>query len=432
MQAHGAGCGLDLGGIHLAKAGDVLSHRALEQLHTLGQIAHAGAQLGFVPGEHIHTIQTHLAHGCRPQPGQQTRQRRLARGRGADHRQHLTRRQRKRYAFEDVASLCAGRTGHQLLDLHSAARCGQSHVLGALGDGGQQVIEARPSVAHIDHGLPLGHHLHQRRQHAPAQYRCNDHHPVATIEAVVQQQPAAQAQQQRTQGGLQQFGDGLVATGSLRGLGLQVQKLTLLVHPAGMNVAQHAHGLDDLGVAQRAVGVLLGGDGAAVGLHQRGLGATLVEPAHHRQHQGKHQRHPAQHRADQKQQHRAHQRHGHLHHGQQRGRRQKIAHLPKIVQRLLRAAGNAAQVGLENRLKNTSGQLRIQGIASGAHQFATGPLQHFHEHIHAQHQQGQHDQRGMAAAVDYAAIDFQHVASGRQHQQAGEQAEPASADKIRA
>ncbi|MNY42688.1 hypothetical protein D3C86_1776020 [compost metagenome] len=72
-------------------------------------------------------------------------------------------------------------------------------------------MQARPRIAHLNEAVPLGHRLHQGREHAAAENRADDHHAFAAVQLVVQQQPAAQPEQQRAQGVLQQLAQRLEA-----------------------------------------------------------------------------------------------------------------------------------------------------------------------------------------------------------------------------
>ncbi|MNZ96160.1 hypothetical protein D3C78_1153420 [compost metagenome] len=95
MHSHGARRSFDLGRLHRAEARDVLGHRAVEQLHALGQVAQMGAEFLLVPGMDVGAVEPHPAARCRPQAHQQTGQAGLARGRRADHGQHFARLERQ-------------------------------------------------------------------------------------------------------------------------------------------------------------------------------------------------------------------------------------------------------------------------------------------------------------------------------------------------
>ena len=107
--------------------------------------------------------------------------------------------------------------------------------------------------------------MYQGCQHATAQNGTNDHVSCTPIELVAQQQPGSQAKKHRTGGILEKLGNCLVKTSMVGCLGLQAQKFLLLAHPALMDIAQHPHRLNHLRIAQGAVGILLGGNGAAIG-----------------------------------------------------------------------------------------------------------------------------------------------------------------------
>ena len=185
MQANRPGDSFHLDPTGFAEARDVLGQRAFEQFHALRQIAQVRPEFLLVPGEHIGTIQAHLAADRRPQPHQQPCQRGLAGSRRTDHRQHLAGLQAKSQALED-RRLTARRCGDQILDRQPALGRRQQH--GGL-PGWQlveQLIEPDPGVAQVDHRAPLRHDLHQRGQHATTQHRTDDHHARATRQGILQ------------------------------------------------------------------------------------------------------------------------------------------------------------------------------------------------------------------------------------------------------
>jgi len=319
MQAHRARRRLHLGRLYLGKAGNVLGQRAFKQFHALRQITQVHAQLSLVPGVDVGAIEPHLTPLRGPQPDQQARQRGFTRRRRSHHRQHFAWRQRKLHTTQNQRRI-TGRSRDQLLDVQRATRCRQSHAARLRRHRLQKLLHTRPRIAHIHHRLPLRYHLNQWRQHTPAQNGRHNDHPAAATELVVQQEPSPQPQKHGAQRGLQQLGDGLKTARPLRRQRLQIQKIALLAQPPAVRIAQHAHRLDHLGIAQRVVGILLRLNGRTVGLHQRRLGTALIEPGHERLHYGKHQGRPAQHRADQEQQHHHDQRNGRLQQRQQHGR----------------------------------------------------------------------------------------------------------------
>jgi len=99
------------------------------------------------------------------------------------------------------------------------------------------------------------------------------------------------------------------------------------------------------------------------------------------------------------------------------------------MERLLRAARQATQIGLKNGAENAPAHPAVELHAGRPHHLTARPLQQLHHHVSAQHQQRQHHQGGVVAAVDHAVIHLQHVARRRQHQQAAHQAEPTGTHK---
>ncbi len=430
MHSHGARRGFGPDRVGGAKARDVLGHRPLEQLHVLGQVAQVAAELVFVPAVDVGAVQAHRTAQRRPQPHELPCERGLATGRRADHRQHVAGAERESDSLQNRRA-CAGRAGDELLDLQLPARRGQGHCRAALRNVLQQLAQPRPGIAHMDHALPLRHGLEQGREHAPAQNRADDHHPFAAIEPVVQQQPAAQTQQQRAQGVLQQLAQRLEAARAFRRRCLQTQDGALRFLPAALQMAQHSHGFDDLGIAQTVVGILLGRDGLAVGLREQRPGASLVGPGDRdlqgREHYGR----PTQDRTDEKQQQHHHQRDRRFHPGQQRGRVEEIANELEVMERLRRAPGDLLQACRKDGVEDAFTELCIEAYACRAHDFAARPFEHFHQCVGAEHGEGQHQQGDMVAAVDHPVVDLEHVDRRREHEQARQQAEATRAQKIR-
>ena len=56
---------------------------------------------------------------------------------------------------------------------------------------------------------------------------------------------------------------------------MKFQEFALLVHPPFVDGAQHAHGLNDLGASEDSIGVVLGFNGASIGIGQHGHGFFL-------------------------------------------------------------------------------------------------------------------------------------------------------------
>ena len=214
-------------------------------------------------------------------------------------------------------------------------------------------------------------------------------------------------------------------------IGLQPEELALLLHPAAMDIGQHAHSLDHLGIAQRAVRILLGTDRRPISRQQRWTGAALVEPGQHHLHHGTQHSRPAQHRTDGEQDERKHQRDRRLHRRREYRMRQKIPQGTEIVHRLDRRRAQATQVGLVNRLEHTRRHTPVKQLASFAHGLGARPVQHLHHHENEQHQQREHGQCQMVAAVDHSTVDLEHVEGRRQYQQARQQGKAEGTPEIR-
>jgi hypothetical protein len=266
----------------------------------------------------------------------------------------------------------------------------------------------------------------------PPQDRGDDHHAGSTVEHVVEHREAAESQQRVAHGELPELGGGIEAAGRVRGLRLHRQHNLLSFHPRPVNIPEHAHRFNDLGIAQGAVCVLLGRNGRHVGCHQGGAGGPLIEPGQSALHDGANDRRPSEQGAHGKDQHQKNQCGREFHRGQNRGRRKKLAKGAKVLHGLRRSPGQFLQVGLERQVEKPCGHQSVQRIAGTVHDGRARPVEELHHDIRPHHQHGQHQERHVAAAVDDTVIDFKHVGTWSQHEQTGQQAEPGRPHKIRA
>ena len=205
----------------------------------------------------------------------------------------------------------------------------------------------------------------------------------------------------------------------------------LLLHPATVDVVQHAHGLDDFGVAQRAVGILLGRDRRAVGLGQRRVGAAFIEPRQAYLHQRPRHRGPAQHRAGEKQDEHEHQRDRGLHERAQHRVMEKVAHGTEVVHGLYARRPHAPQIGLVHGLKDARRHALIEQLPGLAHGLGARPVEHLHDDVSDDENHRQHDEGGVAAAVHHALIDLEHVGGGCQYEQRTDEGETEGAPVVR-
>jgi hypothetical protein len=319
--------------------------------------------------------------------------------------------------------LAAGSRGNQGLYREIALRWRQGHAFLTFGQSLQEPVEPVVGVARTDDVLPQRHHLDQRRQHARPQHPGDDHHATAAGQFSLQRQPGAGAEESCREGRLQHLGEGRIAARMIGGLCLQAQEVVLLLHPAPMDAAQHPHGLDHLRIAQSAIGVVLGGDGLSLRGDQRRLGVLFGEVGEKDLKHGGDHRNPAEQRINQKDQNEKQQRNRRIHQRHERRRRQEIPDGAQVVESLAGAAGNTAQVGLEDRVENPLAKLPVESLAGLMHDPGARPLQQLHDDIEPQDQEGQHEQGVHTAAVDHPVIHLEHVAGWCQDQQGAKDAE---------
>ncbi|MNH25926.1 hypothetical protein D3C79_859510 [compost metagenome] len=133
--------------------------------------------------------------------------------------------------------------------------------------------------------------------------------------------------------------------------------------PALADRRQHAHGLDDFGVAQVVVGVVGGGQCRVVGLGQRFVRGLFGEVRQAREdHRADHRDQPEQ-RVDQVADQQVDRRPGRIEEGEQAIAGQKLADLREVLQGLGRVAPGAVQVALEGGAEDALVEVHVQAIA---------------------------------------------------------------------
>ena len=419
-QSHLINHALHLLHVHLAKARDVLGQGAVKELHRLGQIAQVWAQFVFVPIEHIGTVEPHLALQGWPQTHDQASECRLARGRGTDDHHRLARCDRKTHSPQN-RNLTHRCTGNDALDRQHPFGGRKRHRLTFWRKETEQIFQALVGVAGVDHEPPLRHQLRERLQHFAPQNRGHHHHAAAAEHLALDGEPASRPQEQRALQGLDQLGDGVVGTGRVRRVGLELQEFALLDHPFGVDVAHHAHGLNHLGVSEGAVGVVLRIDGASVGFGQDRhgflFGVVGNVDLHHGAEHG-HDTEPGAHNEDDDQKHQGH---GRIEHGHDGARGQEFTQGFEVIEALDGAAGDALDIGLKSDVKEAAPEVAIKVQGELLKEVVAHELQELHHDVAADHQDGEHDEGDHASGVDHAVIDLKHVDGGCQRERADHQ-----------
>jgi hypothetical protein len=304
-----------------------------------------------------------------------------------------------------------------------ACRRRQRHAGLARRQVGDEPVEAAIGFAHGDDAFPAADDLDDGGERPAAKNGGNDQKAGAAGEDVFDDQPAAQAEHQRGGAQLHELGDGVEAAGPVGSLGLLDEQLVLQGQPAFVEGGPHAHGFDDLAVAQAVAGKGLRLAGNAVGFLERRVGVAfgqvgdqgLQEGAHHRQEAEDGM--DAEHRDDEDE------RHGRIHEGIHQRTRQKVAHAAQVLDGLHADARQAAQAGFENGVEDAFADRVVEAARDLAQDAAARPFEHLHDGVGEEDHEGEHGERHAVAAVDHPVIDFEHVPGGRQHQHADEKAE---------
>src|SRR6185369_2273883 len=134
----------------------------------------------------------------------------------------------------------------------------------------------------------------------------------------------------------------------------------------------------------------------------------FIEPADKYLHHGADHSNPAKQRTNGEDKHHHYEGDRRLHYRQHDRRMQEFAQNPEIAHRLGGTPRHAPQVRGEHRHKNTVAQFAIQRQTRGEHDLPSRPLQQFHHHIGTHDHDDQHQQSGVAAAVDHAVVNLQH------------------------
>ena len=189
-----------------------------------------------------------------------------------------------------------------------------------------------------------------------------------------------------------------------------------------MDVAEHAHGLDDLRVAQAATGEVLRFDGCAIGLGEQGHGALLGRPRDEHLHQRADERHDAEPRVDERHEREKDQRCGRVEDRRDGRRRDELAQRAQVGESLRRAAGQAAQGGAKGGVEDPVAQARVKALAGAVQHARAEEVEQFHHDVGADDHGEEHPQRALVAAVHHAVVDLEHEPGRHQHEQAGAQA----------
>ena len=191
-----------------------------------------------------------------------------------------------------------------------------------------------------------------------------------------------------------------------------------------MDITQHAHGFDDLGVSQRAAGVALCLDGRTIGLAEQRHGSFFSGPGNGHLHQGTGQRHETQPGADERHQDQEDERCRRVKHGRHGAGGNELTQSTQVGEGLRCATGHTTQIGREGGFKKAVPKGAINAFASTVEQACPKQVEQFHHGIGQQDHGKQPPQGAFASAVDDPVVNLQHEPCGHQHQQTGDHAVP--------
>ncbi len=360
-------------------------------------------------------------------PTRRACQRRLARCAGADDRHQHAGRGAERNAFQDRVA-AAGRAQHEVLHRHLARRPRQRRARFRRRALFEQFIQPRVGAARRHEAAPGAHGEVHRGQRAAEQDRRRDH--AARRQLVVQHQQGAEAEDGRLHGDARKAGQPADPGRAVACLGLQREKPVLPLLPAAAQARQHAHRLDRLGVAQLAGRVVLRRLRDARRLREHGTRwrARSATPARRAATPRRTRRRPATDAATMITRMKI---------GVHGASKNANSPLPVRNWRMLVRSPSAwpglplrVSMCARNEASNTRAPSRRSSAALAriivlrANQFERGV-----EHVQADHDQRQHQQRRLVAARQHAVVDLQHVQRGHQHQQVDRAAEAADGEE---
>ncbi|MNX74863.1 hypothetical protein D3C86_1063170 [compost metagenome] len=239
--------------VDFAKARNVIGDVALEQLHVLWQVAEPGTQFALVPGEHVRAVQAHLACLRRPDADQQAGEGGFARGGRADNAKAFAGDKAEAHPAQNRV-VGTGGTGIYILHGQHAHWPLQRHARWPAGIVLQHLVEPAPGRTAAEQLLPRRDDLLHRAQSTAGEDRAGNHHPRCDL--AFDRQQCAGAEDQRLQSDPHEAPGAADNGGAVGGQGLHFQNTQMALVPALADRRQHAHGLDDLGIAQVVVGVL--------------------------------------------------------------------------------------------------------------------------------------------------------------------------------
>ena len=425
----GALRGADHGrGIHLAQARDVLGHGACEQLHVLRQVTDVRPQVLARPGGDIGPVQPDRAGVRLPDPEDQARQGGLARGARPDDAERFARRQHERDAADD-GFLGAAQAEHHALDRDLALRRGQFGARHGRRIARQQLRKAAPGGARLHQVAPVGdQRLHRRKGPAEDQRR-GEHH--ARRHVLVHHQPGAGADHRDLNRLAREPGEARERAAQRARLRLLAQHRVVDRGPAPRHRGQHAKRAHHLGVARARVDVAARAPGSRLHLLERLAREALVENRDHDHHQRTGQRHGAEQRVKEEDQHQEQRQPGRIEERKDARAGEKAAQGVDIAQAVhIFRAGEPRRMR-KHAIEHARPQLTVHRPAAGREQPRAQAFDQRHHQQRRHHHQGKHRQGLFAAAGNDPVEDLQHVRRRRQHQHIDGEAEQRRVDEER-
>ena len=403
------------------QAGDVLAHRASEELQVLGQIADPRTEFIGVALRALDAIQAHRARAWRGDSGDHLGQGRLAGAAGPDDAQEFSRRQRQRNPFERE-SIAARHTHHDALELQRTLRSAERHRLasGLMGLCIEGLVDSVVRVPRIDHVLPGRDDHFQRGQRAPHQHRAGNDR--ADHDLVLEVQVGAQPVQPDLQQQSHELGQCAADAGAVGAAGQRDQRFVVALSPLRDHRRHHAHRRDRIGIAHELFDAALG---MAIALERRCNGAAgdqLVADRDDDQQQAACQREVAEHWVKQVDDQHIQRHEGCIEQVEDSRPREKAAQFDRVAKALGAAPRGASRLS-DDRVQHLWRELRVERDTDADQQPRADEIESRLDQQREDRRAGQQQQCVLAAAGQHVGEDGQHVQRQNQHQHVEEDAE---------
>ena len=271
---------------------DVVAHRAGEQLDVLGQIADVAAEIAAVPGVHLGAVEPDVSGSWRPDPDDQAAQRRLLEPDGPITASTSPAASLELDLLQDRPIVARG-AKTRCSTLTRPSGTGRRNAGAAKRCSAQQRRNAVMAGARPDQTLstPIACSTGASARPSRIEPAIMPPPPVSLAPQHEIGAEAADADLEETGAGIGRADDRCAPVARLR---LLIEHAIVVSMPASQQRRQHAHGVHDLGIAQRRLAPPLSGKPALVGRAERRPHDDLAAEREREQEPGAEERQPSE------------------------------------------------------------------------------------------------------------------------------------------